>query len=512
MPTSTMPEALTESYCERCGTRYEFAAPAKMTPTRRARGLMAGFKNYVMSQDSLSDSLGDAMRQQEEALASKQLDAFHDSFNFCIDCRQYTCVNCWNDDAGPLPELPAAAGRDAAGRSGSPRRSATCAARATPCSSRSTQAAWPALDLNEPRPGPAGRSSHLRPPWRRPRRRARLGPPSRSPCWSRPSEPEPIVGRAVGARAGADVLVEAEAEPEPVVAGADRMPEPGRCREAEPMRSSPEPSRSRSWPSRSRVGEPEPEPVLVEAEAEPEPVVGARARAGAGRGRSRAGADAGRPEPEPEPVEAEPSPRQCRSRRRCRIARCARSAKPSSTSRNAAGKDEVPAAAAAAVGRRRGRRSPLAARSSTCLGWAIPGRGPVGRSKRSSPTGRAAQPPRQAEPGVRLRCRRRRVLGCLGPRGRRRHQPGRRPDLRRMRAVALAHRRASAAAAARRRPSRPSRSRSTPFAASLPLGRRSEPLRRGRCIGRRRARRSSRVDADVVPWLPPPTLPDERRA
>ena len=104
-----MLDTLTESFCERCGTRYEFAAPEKLTPMRKTRGVIAGLKNYIMSQDSLSDSVNDAMRSQAEVLASKQLDAFHDSFSFCIDCRQYTC-NCWNDDAGrcqscqPLPQ------------------------------------------------------------------------------------------------------------------------------------------------------------------------------------------------------------------------------------------------------------------------------------------------------------------------------------------------------------------------------------------------------------------------
>ena len=105
-----MLDTLTESFCERCGTRYEFEAPEKLTTTRKARGVISGLKNYIMSQDSLSDSVNDAMRSQAEVLASKQLDAFHDSFSFCIDCRQYTCTNCWNDDAGrcqscqPLPQ------------------------------------------------------------------------------------------------------------------------------------------------------------------------------------------------------------------------------------------------------------------------------------------------------------------------------------------------------------------------------------------------------------------------
>jgi hypothetical protein len=105
-----MLDTLTESFCERCGTRYEFAAPEKLTPMRKTRGVISGLKNYIMSQDSLSDSVNDAIRSEAEGLASRQLDAFHSSFSFCIDCRQYTCTNCWNDDAGrcqsckPLPQ------------------------------------------------------------------------------------------------------------------------------------------------------------------------------------------------------------------------------------------------------------------------------------------------------------------------------------------------------------------------------------------------------------------------
>lgn len=95
-----MPEALTESFCERCGTRYEFTAPTRLNPLRKTRGLVSGLKNYIMSQDALGDALGDAMRSEQDTLAAAQLEAFHTSFNFCIDCRQYSCLNCWNDDAG----------------------------------------------------------------------------------------------------------------------------------------------------------------------------------------------------------------------------------------------------------------------------------------------------------------------------------------------------------------------------------------------------------------------------
>ena len=60
-----MPEALTESFCERCGTRYEFTAPTELNRMARTRGLISGLKNYIMSQDALGDAVCDAMRSEE---------------------------------------------------------------------------------------------------------------------------------------------------------------------------------------------------------------------------------------------------------------------------------------------------------------------------------------------------------------------------------------------------------------------------------------------------------------
>ncbi len=107
-----MLDALTESFCERCGTRYEFAAPTRLNPLRKTRGLISGLRNYIMSQDALGDAVGDAMRTEEEALAAAQLDAFHQSFNFCIQCRQYACTNCWNEPEGRCRTCVPIAGTD----------------------------------------------------------------------------------------------------------------------------------------------------------------------------------------------------------------------------------------------------------------------------------------------------------------------------------------------------------------------------------------------------------------
>src|SRR5918992_482412 len=97
-----MPEILTESFCERCGTRYTFESSAPRTRRiGRFRTLSKGLRNFVMSDDtSLDEALAAARNDEEREAVSHQLDAFHKTFNFCMTCRQYTCSNCWNDAEG----------------------------------------------------------------------------------------------------------------------------------------------------------------------------------------------------------------------------------------------------------------------------------------------------------------------------------------------------------------------------------------------------------------------------
>jgi hypothetical protein len=98
-----MPEILTESFCERCGTRYTFetGAPQTKRPTvAKARVLVRGLRNFVMSNDPLEAALADARRDDERGRAATQMEAFHQTFNFCMDCRQYTCTSCWNEVDG----------------------------------------------------------------------------------------------------------------------------------------------------------------------------------------------------------------------------------------------------------------------------------------------------------------------------------------------------------------------------------------------------------------------------
>jgi hypothetical protein len=98
-----MPELLTESFCERCGTRYTFesAAPKKTRKLGQFKTLGKGVKNWVLSDDSsLDEAMAAARSDEERELTSQQLEAFHSTFNFCMSCRQYTCGNCWNTAEG----------------------------------------------------------------------------------------------------------------------------------------------------------------------------------------------------------------------------------------------------------------------------------------------------------------------------------------------------------------------------------------------------------------------------
>jgi hypothetical protein len=97
-----MAEILTESFCERCGTRYTFESSA---PKRRRLGGVKtfgkGLRNFVLSDEtSLDDALAAARSDDERETSIQQLDAFHKTFNFCMSCRQYTCGTCWNDVSG----------------------------------------------------------------------------------------------------------------------------------------------------------------------------------------------------------------------------------------------------------------------------------------------------------------------------------------------------------------------------------------------------------------------------
>jgi hypothetical protein len=95
-----MPEILTESFCERCGTRYTFESAAPR-PSSRAQGDVARLPQFRLSDDtSMDEAMAAARNETDREQTSQQLDAFHKTFNFCMSCRQYTCGNCWNEAEG----------------------------------------------------------------------------------------------------------------------------------------------------------------------------------------------------------------------------------------------------------------------------------------------------------------------------------------------------------------------------------------------------------------------------
>ena len=262
---SPLAETLTESFCERCGTRYEFQAPTRLNPLRKTRGLIGGLKNYLTSQDALSDAMGDAMRSEEDNLASAQLDAFHESFNFCIDCRQYTCLNCWNDNAGrcrscvPIPGTDDLAERLAASAIGVQALADEELALAQgEVDRRLGLEAWPTSDL--PTDAAVATNGHAAEAW---------AGVDAFPVEPEP-EPEPVVAEVEPEPEPVVAEVEPEPEPEPVVAEVEPEPEPVLA-EAEPIRP---PLRVVAWDEDSAYQVVEPEPIVPEPEpvaVEPEP-------------------------------------------------------------------------------------------------------------------------------------------------------------------------------------------------------------------------------------------------
>ena len=298
-----MPEALTESFCERCGTRYEFPAPAKLGTLRKTRGLVSGFKNYIMSQDALSDTIEDAMRSEEETLASHQLEAFHAAFNFCINCRQYACTNCWNESAGrcrtcvPIPGVDDLEDRmEAAYLSDHQAMHAGMAEGLAPDGIAETLGveAWPESDL----PEVAATNGHVPAEW--PDESAAtlagldLGAEPETYAPAAEIEAEPIAAQGEGP---AEAETPAEAEPELVAASAEPELHPILAWEDDteltfrPVIEEALPEPEAEWIAAESA--PEPEPESVAAEVEPEPILAEAELA---------------PEPEPEPVAAEIAP------------------------------------------------------------------------------------------------------------------------------------------------------------------------------------------------------------
>ena len=93
---------LTDSYCERCGTRYTFGpSPTKGPSLTGARLLAKGLKNFVMTDGtSMDEAMAAARIDVTKDESSRVSEEFHRTFNFCMTCRQYACDKCWNENQG----------------------------------------------------------------------------------------------------------------------------------------------------------------------------------------------------------------------------------------------------------------------------------------------------------------------------------------------------------------------------------------------------------------------------
>ncbi len=205
-----MPEILTESFCERCGTRYTFESVA---PAGKRMGkfkvLSKGLKNFVLDDDSsLDEALAAARGEKDRETTSEQLDAFHKTFNFCMTCRQYTCANCWNDAEGHCLTCAPVVRGSAFGAplaALDPNAAGNGAPELWP---QVDQLAWPTMDMPVPEPDP-------------------------TPAWAAEPEPtaEPEVTEAAEAELTADPEAELTAEPETAEAA---EPEPVSVEESAP--------------------------------------------------------------------------------------------------------------------------------------------------------------------------------------------------------------------------------------------------------------------------------------
>jgi hypothetical protein len=93
---------LTDSFCERCGTRYVFSEPAPKRPSiKNARVFAKGLKNFVLTDgQTITEAIALARNDDDHEDSTRMTEAFHRTFNFCMTCRQYACDKCWNEKQG----------------------------------------------------------------------------------------------------------------------------------------------------------------------------------------------------------------------------------------------------------------------------------------------------------------------------------------------------------------------------------------------------------------------------
>jgi len=93
---------VTDSFCERCGTKYVFAPSGPRSfSLKGARVLARGLRNFVLTD---GQSIADANATGAPGGRAPGNDArgrgVLQDLNFCMSCRQYACDRCWNASAG----------------------------------------------------------------------------------------------------------------------------------------------------------------------------------------------------------------------------------------------------------------------------------------------------------------------------------------------------------------------------------------------------------------------------
>jgi len=249
-----MTDTITESFCERCGTRYSLGAGRRRGRLGRGglgrvRVLTRGLRNYVSNDGlPLDEAMAEARQDEERSSVAEQLEAFHRAFNFCMSCRQYTCESCWNPVAGECLTCAPDASRDV------PRPAPEAAVEPADGTNGHRDLveadAWPRIDLDrwpEPAveataaPGDAASAEEAETPdiLARLDSYVAVGPARAHPPELTPDELADIEGALAGARAAPALEPAVEPgpppAPEPVAAAAEPEAVPQVAAEPEPV-------------------------------------------------------------------------------------------------------------------------------------------------------------------------------------------------------------------------------------------------------------------------------------
>lgn len=96
VPRRAMTDTVQQSYCERCGTLYTFDeqdSGSEATPETKPEGGLSKLGRTFKRRAGPDETAGSGASKPNG-------EGFDDKFHFCLQCRQYTCLSCWNGDAG----------------------------------------------------------------------------------------------------------------------------------------------------------------------------------------------------------------------------------------------------------------------------------------------------------------------------------------------------------------------------------------------------------------------------